>query len=1364
MKKIISMILAVAMAMSLITVVPVRAADAWLWPTSVTNITGGYTSNHKALDIGLGSAYAKAPIYASKSGKVVLSYDGCVGCKSDYGKYNKENGNDKNYCRHNKPCGNYVIIDHGNGVYSRYLHLYWDGVAEKGTTVKQGDIIGYMGSTGRSSGTHLHFDIWKNGTGASGGTVLGGTRINCSKASINYVYTPGETHGGNVTVTPKPHSHSYREEETQGHPHTIYKVCSCGYREKFRSISYADCSSCYPIGNVTLTREFSKTGGWVTFYRNNVANATSYSLEIYKDGYHYYTYDMTSTSLNVTKLPAGNYTATLIAKNRNTNKSKTSSCSSFTIADSYAIYYNANGGTNAPGNDEKIEGVGKNLSTQLPKREHYVFKGWARSKNATVAEYASGEVYQIDANVTLYAVWEPETYTINFDANGGKGELESITVTYGNTMRMPNTIIKDGYYLKGWSKSKGATTPDYRLGLDYKPETDMMLYAVWGQSTWSGDVAISFAGGDGTQNNPYQISNAAELALLAQKVNTQGSSFDTPVYYKLTDNIDLGYNPWVPIGLGDASGQFFKGSFNGNGYTISGLYVSSDEYKYYGLFGVVNNSSIHNFTLTGDFEDIDIADRDVYMGGVVGRANTSYISNVNVSYFDISNVTASNSNTAVAKYIYVGSVAGGLSYGSITNCNVTQSTISVENESVIAYTGGVCGAVTGGIENCSVVHNGVIFGRLKTSRSIWFGGISGNGGTIKNCSVTAGRLTHQQTVDGAVFGGGICGYASSVDGCSVIFTNKETVSFLGKNIPYSAYLTAKGFGVGTLGGISASSGTITNCKYDGASLIMICTNTNGWNYPSVGGICAGSISGETTVKNCVSNVDGILYCSGPGQYIFAGGILGMGTSLNGEPTLANLLTIVDSVTAINTQGTSMTGPDTYEYGGFAGDIAGFPYEEDIAGESMYTNDDLTVSATSLKVLAGTTKSEEKIKTRIFQKSLLGLKEYTSVANLEKDSSAVWVLRDGDLPELYYNCLNYVTVSNEIVNGSVTVDREQAVDGEIVTVTVTPADGYVLNKIYVNGEEIAGTTFAMSGASEVYATFAEIIPEYEVSLTADENATGTLVNMDSAEPMLMSVIPAEDNDASIVANDGEEIQVNTLADEDYTVDAIYVNGEEIIGNSFILTEDTVVTMDVTSISTGVETVTNDAEDVSDYSAVLSGTVITEGEGISRYIRYWSADDTETVYTTDFEEGSGDYTIELFDLAAETTYYYQMTEFGEVKTFTTCEAPEDAGTDGDDEETEDEETLSITSTTYSKTEEEYIFNIECSYTLTTEVLYVAVYSESNKLIAVKPAEVNGDSAYDVPFPIDSDIKYAKVFVWGSTDNLQPIAEAETVYLTE
>lgn len=59
--------------------------------------------------------------------------------------------------------GNVVYIDHGNGLQTRYAHLSKFGT-RVGVNVSQGDVVGYVGSTGNSSGPHLHFEVRVNGT------------------------------------------------------------------------------------------------------------------------------------------------------------------------------------------------------------------------------------------------------------------------------------------------------------------------------------------------------------------------------------------------------------------------------------------------------------------------------------------------------------------------------------------------------------------------------------------------------------------------------------------------------------------------------------------------------------------------------------------------------------------------------------------------------------------------------------------------------------------------------------------------------------------------------------------------------------------------------------------------------------------------------------------------------------------------------------------------------------------------------------------------------------------------------------------------------------------------------------------------
>lgn len=130
----------------------------FLWPTTTTRISSSWGSRwgrmHQGVDISNGTF--GLPIYAIADGTVVYSINTCP----------------HNY-RKNSSCGcgggygRYVILDHGKDskdvVYkSLYGHMS-SIVVSTGQHVKRGQIIGYMGCTGFSTGPHLHFEIWTNG-------------------------------------------------------------------------------------------------------------------------------------------------------------------------------------------------------------------------------------------------------------------------------------------------------------------------------------------------------------------------------------------------------------------------------------------------------------------------------------------------------------------------------------------------------------------------------------------------------------------------------------------------------------------------------------------------------------------------------------------------------------------------------------------------------------------------------------------------------------------------------------------------------------------------------------------------------------------------------------------------------------------------------------------------------------------------------------------------------------------------------------------------------------------------------------------------------------------------------------------------
>jgi len=130
---------------------PIYAASGMEWPMgpecNIISAPFGYsvtygTTMHYGIDIvgPTGTTLGK-PIKAAQSGTVLIAF------------------NDGAY--HNG-YGNYVVIDHGGGITTLYGHCASTTVKE-GQTVKKGDVVGYVGMTGRTDGPHLHFEVRVNG-------------------------------------------------------------------------------------------------------------------------------------------------------------------------------------------------------------------------------------------------------------------------------------------------------------------------------------------------------------------------------------------------------------------------------------------------------------------------------------------------------------------------------------------------------------------------------------------------------------------------------------------------------------------------------------------------------------------------------------------------------------------------------------------------------------------------------------------------------------------------------------------------------------------------------------------------------------------------------------------------------------------------------------------------------------------------------------------------------------------------------------------------------------------------------------------------------------------------------------------------
>lgn len=133
---------------------------------------------------------------------------------------------------------------------------------------------------------------------------------------------------------------------------------------------------------------------------------------------------------------------------------------------------------------------------------------------------------------------------------------------------------------------------------------------LWAQTTnkyYSIDIyADSYAGGDGSKTNPYEIATAEQLAKLASDVNNG----NTPQaflgkYFKLTADIDLSGGIWMPIGkyynygYGNGENRLFFGKFDGNGHVIKNMHIQwkgTEAWSAWGLFSTLQGASSTNLT------------------------------------------------------------------------------------------------------------------------------------------------------------------------------------------------------------------------------------------------------------------------------------------------------------------------------------------------------------------------------------------------------------------------------------------------------------------------------------------------------------------------------------------------------------------------------------------------------------------------------------------------------------------------------------------------------------------------------------------------------------------------------------------------
>ena len=379
-------------------------------------------------------------------------------------------------------------------------------------------------------------------------------------------------------------------------------------------------------------------------------------------------------------------------------------------------------------------------------------------------------------------------------------------------MVMPSVAWADGSITPSKPKTgDGSAASPYQIG------TAAELY--WFAGLVNGDTNVCNFNADTNPEGTQQ--NKAACAVLTANIVVNSGLVDCntmlgSLEYDTSGNVTNGSNfvAWTPIGF---NYQNYIGTFDGKGYTVSGLYFNDTSKEKVGLFGRVDSGGkISNVGVLDSYFEFKMQG-----GGICG-----------LNYGEINN--CSNGGTVIGNS--TGSGAGGvcgMNYGTVKDCKNTGSV-----SGTVTCIGGVCGAFySGSIENC--LNEGTVSGTGDTSNSS-YGGVCGRafGGVIKLSSNTA-------SVSGLNVVGGVCGsnQGATLEDCyntgAVIGTALSSFGGVcGSNSTGSiknCYNTGAVSGNNKVGGVCGdNSSIITNCYYISGT--------------ATGGINGADVEGSAEVK------------------------------------------------------------------------------------------------------------------------------------------------------------------------------------------------------------------------------------------------------------------------------------------------------------------------------------------------------------------------------------------------------------------------------------------------------------------------------------------------------------------------------------
>jgi uncharacterized repeat protein (TIGR02543 family) len=322
----------------------------------------------------------------------------------------------------------------------------------------------------------------------------------------------------------------------------------------------------------------------------------------------------------------------------------------------YNVSFETNGGSAVA---QQTVTVGTAVATvAAPTKTGYTFAGWYSNADLTTAYDLTAGVYN---NLTLYAAWTPNTYTVSYNSNSGSGTTASGSMTYGVSGTLASSgFTRTGYTFAGWNTAADGNGTAYTAGATVSNLTatnggTVTLYAQWTPNTYT--ITFNANGGTGTMTNQSRSYNddkgltESSYALTGYdfngwntKADGTGTSYGDKQVTNLSDtngaSVTL-YAQWKPSENTQYKVEHYKQNVTGDGYTL----VEADTLTKTGTTGANTDTVVNTYD---GFTSPSVANVEIKADGstvVVYR----YVRNTYDVTFDV-NGDDSSSSTSNERY------------------------------------------------------------------------------------------------------------------------------------------------------------------------------------------------------------------------------------------------------------------------------------------------------------------------------------------------------------------------------------------------------------------------------------------------------------------------------------------------------------------------------------------------------------------------------------------------------------------------------------------------------------------------------------------------------------------------------------------